>query len=252
MGKLDGKTAVITGATSGIGLATAQLMASEGAHVFITGRRAEPLAKARAEIGAAVTSVQGDISDLDDLDRLWEQVKQERGSVDIIVANAAFVEIAPLATATPEHFDTTFNTNARGTFFTVQKALPLLNDGGSIVLMSSNTRLVGLAPYATYSATKAAISSYARSWAAELKERRVRVNSITAGPIDTFTFENQAGSQEGAAAMREQMKSIHPLHRLGQAEEVAAAALFLASDDSSFITGSDLLVDGGQSQIASV
>jgi NAD(P)-dependent dehydrogenase (short-subunit alcohol dehydrogenase family) len=250
MGKLDNKTAVITGGSSGIGLAAAKLLANEGAHVFITGRRAEALVNAKAEIGTAVTTVQGDISNLDDLDRLWAQVKQERGSVDVIVANAAFVQMATLADATPEHFDATFGTNARGAFFTVQKALPLLNDGGSIVLMSSNTRLVGVPAYSTYSATKAAIRSYARSWAAELKERRIRVNSITAGPIDTSTFETQGGTQEAADAMREKLRDIVPLHRLGQAEEVAAAVLFLASDDSSFTTGSDILADGGLTQIA--
>ncbi|OPF82623.1 oxidoreductase [Streptomyces antioxidans] len=247
MGKLGGKTAVVTGGTSGIGLATAKRLADEGAHVFITGRRTEALAKAEAEIGQNVTGVQGDVSSLHDLDQLWERVRQERGSVDVIVANAAFVELVTLAEATPEHFDSTFNTNARGTFFTVQKALPLLNDGGSVVLISSTAHLIGAPPYTTYSAAKAATRSFARSWAAELKERRIRVNSLSPGPIDTPIFEAQAG--EGADGLREQMRSTVPLNRLGRPEEVAAAVLFLACDDSSYTTGADLTVDGGQSQI---
>lgn len=247
MGKLNGKTAVVTGGTSGIGLATAKRLTAEGAHVFITGRRPAALAEAAAEIGANVTAVQGDASDLDDLDRLWEQVRQERGSVDVIVANAAFVELATLAEATPEHFDTTFGTNARGTFFTVQKALPLLNDGGSVVLVASIAHLLGAPPYTAYSAAKAATRSFARSWAAELKERGIRVNSVSPGSIDTPIFETQAG--EGAAALRAEMRGMVPLNRLGHAEEVASAVLFLASDDSSFTTGIDLVIDGGQSQI---
>ncbi|MCM2422639.1 glucose 1-dehydrogenase [Streptomyces sp. RKAG293] len=247
MGKLNGKTAVVTGGTSGIGLATAKRLTAEGAHVFITGRRPDALAEAVAEIGANVTAVQGDASNLDDLDRLWKHVRQERGSVDVIVANAAFVELATLAEATPEHFDTTFNTNARGTFFTVQKALPLLNDGGSVVLVASIAHLLGAPPYTAYSAAKAAIRSFARSWAAELKERGIRVNSVSPGSIDTPIFETQAG--EAADALRAQMRSMVPLNRLGHAEEVASAVLFLAGDDSSFTTGIDLVIDGGQSQI---
>ncbi|MEW2134158.1 glucose 1-dehydrogenase [Streptomyces sp. NPDC005435] len=247
MGKLDGKTAVVTGGTSGIGLATARRLAAEGAHVFITGRRPEALAKAEAEIGPNVTGVPGDISDLDDLDRLWDRVRTERGSVDVIVANAAFVELATLAEATPDHFDKTFSTNARGTFFTVQKALPLLNDGGSVVLVSSTGHLLGVPPYTAYSATKAAVRSFARSWAAELRERGIRVNSVSPGPIDTPIFEAQAGTD--ADALREQMRAAIPMDRLGSPEEVAAAVLFLAGDDSSFTTGADLQVDGGQTQI---
>ncbi|MGW6407814.1 SDR family NAD(P)-dependent oxidoreductase [Streptomyces vinaceus] len=247
MGKFDGKTAVVTGGTSGIGLATAKRLAAEGAHVFITGRRTGALAEAEAEIGSNVTSVQGDVSNLDDLDRLWNLVREERGSVDVIVANAAYVELATLAQATPEHFDATFDTNARGTFFTVRKALPLLNDGGSVVLVASIAHSIGAPVYTAYSAAKAATRSFARSWAAELKDRGIRVNSVSPGSIDTPIFEAQAG--KGADALRQQMRGLIPLNRLGRPEEVAAAVLFLAGDDAGFITGVDLEVDGGQSQI---
>ncbi|MBV1947606.1 SDR family NAD(P)-dependent oxidoreductase [Streptomyces sp. BV129] len=249
MGKLDGKTAVVTGGSSGIGLATAKLLADEGAYVFVTGRRPAELAKVEAEIGANVTTVQGDISDLDDLDRLWARVREERGSVDVIVANAAHAGIATLAETTPEQFDALFDTNARGTFFTVQKALPLLNEGGSVVLISSTAHLIGASPYTAYSASKAAVRSFARSWADELKERGVRVNSVSPGPTDTPIIETMHDTQEGADAMREDFRQALPMARLGRPEEVAAAVLFLASDDSSFTTGADLVVDGGQTQL---
>jgi len=249
MSKLEGKVAVITGGSSGIGLASAKLFMKEGAYVFITGRRDAELAKAKAEIGRNVTAVKGDVANLDDLDRLYEVVKAEKGSLDIIVANAGFVELITLADATPEHFDKTFGINARGTFFTVQKALPLLNDGASIVLISSTAHLIGSPPHTTYSATKAAIRSFSRSWAAELKGRGIRVNTLSPGPIDTPIIDGQVNSKEEADAMRAMFAQMIPLGRVGRPEEVAAGVLFLASSDSSYSTGIDLIVAGGQTSL---
>lgn len=246
MSKLAGKVAVITGGSSGIGLASAKRFVEEGAYVFITGRREAELKKAKAEIGRNVTTVQGDIANLDDLDRLYEVVKAEKGSIDVIVASAGFVELVTLAEATPEHFDKTFGINARGTFFTVQKALPLLNDDASIVLISSSAHLIGSPPHTAYSATKAAVRSFSRSWAAELKGRGIRVNTLSPGPIDTPIIETQVKTQQEADAMREMFADIIPLGRIGRPDEVASGVLFLASSDSSFSTGIDLLVDGGQ------
>ena len=245
MGKLDGKTAVITGGSSGIGLATAKAFVAEGAYVYITGLDAEELAQARAEIGGDVTAVQVDISRLEDLDRLWQQVKEGRGSVDVVVANAGRGEQATLAEATPEHFDRIFCINARGTFFTVQKALPLLNDNGSIVLMASAGHLNGAATRTVYSATKAAVRSFARTWASELKDRGIRVNTVSPGPIDTPALD----TQDDPAALRASLAAMVPLRRLGRPEEIAAAVLFLAADDNRYTTGSDLVVDGGHTQI---
>lgn len=245
MGKLDGKTAVITGGSSGIGLATAKTFVAEGAYVYITGLDAEELDTARAEIGGDVTAVQVDISRLEDLDRLWQQVKEGRGSVDVVVANAGRGEQATLAEATPEHFDRIFSVNARGTFFTVQKALPLLNDNGSIVLMASAGHLNGAATRTVYSATKAAIRSFARTWASELKDRGIRVNTVSPGPIDTPALD----TQDDPAALRVSLAAMVPLRRLGRPEEIAAAVLFLAGDDNRYTTGSDLVVDGGHTQV---
>lgn len=249
MGKLDGKVAVVTGGSSGIGLAIAQRFVDEGAYVFITGRRQSELNKATAEIGRAVTAVQGDITDLDDLDRLWATVKAEKGGVDVIVANAGYAQQITLADATPEHFDTTFDVNVRGTFFTVQKALPLLRDNGSIVLIASSGHLVGIPVYTAYSASKAAVRSFARSWSAELKERGIRVNNLSPGPVDTPIFEVQFPDKAMADAARAQFAEVIPMGRIGRPEEIANAALFLASDDSSFVMGIDLLADGGQTQL---
>lgn len=249
MGKLDGKVAVITGGSSGIGLATAQKFVEEGAYVFIVGRRQSELDKAKGLIGRNVTAVHGDIANLDDLDRLYETVKGEKGSLDIIVANAAFVELVTLADVTPEHFDKTFNINARGTFFTVQKALPLLKDGGSIVIVASTAHLIGSPPHTTYSASKAAQRSFARSWAADLKARGIRVNSLSPGPVDTPIIDGQVKTAEEAAAMRQMFADMLPLGRIGKPEEIAAGVLFLASSDSSFTTGIDLVIDGGQTGI---
>jgi len=247
--KLENKIAVITGGSSGIGLATAKRFADEGAFVFITGRRQSELDKARMEIGRNVSTVQGDVASLDDLDRLFAQVKAEKGVVDIVVTSAGFVEHAPLAVATPEHFDKTFNINARGVFFTVQKALPLMTRGGSIVLVSSALHLKGLPAHATYSATMAALRSFARTWASELKEMGIRVNTLSPGAIDTPIIDGQFKTKDEADGARALYASMTPLGRIGRADEMANAAFFLASDESSFSTGMDLIADGGIAQI---
>lgn len=249
MSKLNGKIAVVTGGSSGIGLAGAKKFVEEGAHVFITGRRESELAKAKAEIGRNVTTVPGDIANLVDLDRLYEIVRKEKGALDIIVTSAGFVERVSLAASTPEHFDRTFNVNARGTFFTVQKALPLLRKGGSIVLISSSLHLKGFPDYGTYTATKAVLRSFARTWAAELKEKGIRVNSLSPGAVNTPIIDGQFKTKEEAEGAKKYFASITPLGRIGEPEDMAKAILFLASDDSSYSTGIDLLVDGGLTQL---
>jgi len=249
MSKLKGKVAVITGGSSGIGFATAKRFVEEGAYVYITGRRQAELNKAKAEIGSNVTAVPGDIADLADLDTLYETVASEKRKVDIVVANAGFVEFGFLPTATPEHFDKTFNINTRGTFFTVQKALPLMNDGGSVVLVSSCVHLKGIPQYTVYAATKAALRSFARSWAAELKDRRIRVNNLSPGATETPILDGQFKSRAEADGARQMFSQLIPLGRLGRPNELASAALFLASDESSYITGTDLVVDGGWTQV---
>jgi NAD(P)-dependent dehydrogenase (short-subunit alcohol dehydrogenase family) len=249
MGRLTGKVAVITGGSSGIGLATAKRFVEEGAYVFITGRRANELEKAKKAIGRNVTTVQGDVASLADLDRLYETVKLEKGGVDIIVANAGFVETVTLSDATPEHFDKTFGVNARGTFFTVQKALPLMRKNGSVVLVASCVANMGIPMYTTYGATKAALRSFARSWAAELKERGIRVNTLSPGATDTPIIDGQFKSTDAIAQAKKMFADRTPLGRIGRPEELAEAAFFLASDQSSFATGIDLVVDGGMSQI---
>lgn len=248
-GKLEGKIAVITGGSTGIGLAAAKEFVDQGAYVFITGRRPAELDKAKALIGRNVTAVQGDVARLEDLDKLYDVVKREKGRIDILVANAGIGALAPTAEATPDHFDKTFNVNVRGLFFTVQKALPLLRDGGSIVLTASIAQYSGIPGFAAYSATKAAVRSFARTWAAEFKERGIRVNTLSPGPIDTPIFESIVSDPEAAAAAKAQFVSQVPLGRIGRPEEMAKAALFLASGDSSFSTGIDLVADGGLSQV---
>lgn len=247
--KLKGKVAVITGGSSGIGLATAKLFVQEGAYVFITGRRQAELDKAKAEIGKNVTALQGDVAKLGDLDSLYATVKSEKGTLDIVVANAAFGEPVVTKDATPEHYDKTFNINARGSFFTVQKALPLLRNGGSIVLVSSVANVKGIPVYVTYSATKAAIRSFARSWAADFKDLGIRVNTLSPGPTDTPMMASQGTSKEQAEAFKKQYAQMTALGRVGRPEEIATAILFLASDESSFVTGIDLPVDGGMTQV---
>jgi NAD(P)-dependent dehydrogenase (short-subunit alcohol dehydrogenase family) len=248
MGKLERKVAVITGGSTGIGLAAAKLFVKEGAFVFITGRRQKELDEAVKVIGSNVTGIQGDVAKLADLDRLYEAVKA-KGRIDIVFANAGVAEFAPLGSITEEHFDKLFNINVRGLLFTVQKALPLLRDGGSIILNASVASIKGTPAFGVYSATKAAVRSFARSWTNDLKERKIRVNALSPGPIDTPILDGLAPTQEGAERIKDAFISTIPLGRMGEPEEVAQAALFLASDDSSFVTGIELFVDGGRAQV---
>ncbi|PRY04477.1 SDR family NAD(P)-dependent oxidoreductase [Paraburkholderia sp. BL25I1N1] len=249
MGKLEGKIAVVTGGSSGIGLATALRFVDEGAYVFITGRRKDELDKAVAQIGENGCAVQGDVSKLDDLDRLYAIIGQSKGRIDILVANSGIMEPTTLQDTSPEHFDRTFDINAKGLLFTVQKALPLMTNGGSIVLVASVTSIKGVPGYGTYSATKAAVRSYARTWTRELKDLGIRVNTLSPGPIDTPLVKARTKTEEAADQLRASFSAAIPLGRMGTAEEVASAALFLASDESSFVAGIDLPVDGGMSQV---
>jgi NAD(P)-dependent dehydrogenase (short-subunit alcohol dehydrogenase family) len=244
MNKLNGKVAVITGATSGMALATAKLFVEEGAHVFITGRRQQQLDAAVNTIGRNITGVQGDAGSLADLDRLYATVKSTKGHIDILFASAGVGELdKPLGTVTEEGFDKTFDVNVRGTLFTVQKALPLLREGSSIILNASIAGIKGFSGGTVYSASKAAVRSFARTWTAELKDRKIRVNVISPGPIDTAVFENMSKD------MKAEFASKIPMGRMGKPHEIATAALFLASSDSSFVTGNELFVDGGAAQI---
>jgi NAD(P)-dependent dehydrogenase (short-subunit alcohol dehydrogenase family) len=249
MSKHEGKVAVITGGNSGIGLATAQRLAAEGAYVFITGRRQSELDAAVKLIGKNVTAVQGDVSNLADLDRLYATVKQQKGRIDILFANAGGGEFAPLGAITEAHYDKTFNSNVKGLLFTVQKALPLFTNGGSIILNASIVSIKGTPALSVYSATKAAIRSFARTWTLDLKERKIRVNAVSPGPIDTPGLNGLGANAEQTAQFKAAMVSGVPLGRLGTSDEIAKAVSFLASDDSSFITGIELFVDGGMAQI---
>lgn len=246
MSTLAGKVAVISGGTTGIGLAIAKRFVAEGAHVFIFGRRQAPLDEAAKLIGTSVSAIQADAANLDDLDRVAAAVKAQKGVVDIIVANAGLVEHASIETITPEHFDRTFNLNARGPVFLVQKLLPLMTRGGSIVLVSSAMHVMGIPNHTTYAATKAALRSYARTWAAEFKDRGVRVNTLSPGVTDTPILDSQSERREDLVKM---YLSMIPVRRLARAEEIASAALFLASDQSSYMTGADLMDDGGIGQV---
>jgi NAD(P)-dependent dehydrogenase (short-subunit alcohol dehydrogenase family) len=243
MGKLQGKVVVITGGSAGIGLAAADLFVQEGAYVFITGRRQKELDEAVKVIGKNVIGIQGDVAKLSDLDRLYETIKASGRRIDVLFANAGFGEFLPLGKITEEHFDKLFNTNVKGTLFTVQKALPLLNDGGSIILTGSVASIKGTPGFWVYGATKAAIRNFVRGWTVELKDRRIRANVLSPGPTETPLV-----SQQPADVIARIVSTV-PIGRIGQPEEIAKAALFLASDDSSFVAGIELFVDGGRGQI---
>ncbi|MEU4834321.1 SDR family oxidoreductase [Streptosporangium sp. NPDC023615] len=249
MGQLEDRTAVVTGATSGIGLASARRFAAEGAYVFITGRRQEALDAAVTEIGANVTGVCGDVSDLADLDRLYTAVAEQGRHIDVLFANAGGGEFSSLEQVTEQHFNATFDTNVKGTLFTVQKALPLLNDGASVILTGSTAATKGEEAFGVYAASKAAVRSFARTWANELRGRAIRVNTLVLGPIDTPGITGLAADQGQAEQLKSHLASIVPLGRMGRPEEAAATALFLASDQSSFVTGIELFADGGLNQI---
>ncbi|WP_165252419.1 SDR family NAD(P)-dependent oxidoreductase [Paludisphaera soli] len=243
MPKLEGKVAVITGATSGMALATAKLFVEEGAYVFITGRRKEKVDEAVKAIGRNVIGVAGDASSLADLDRLYETVAKEKGKIDVLFASAGTGEFAPIGAVTEEQFDRTFNLNVRGTLFTVQKALPLFNDGGSIILNGSIAGSMGLPAFGVYSASKAALRAFVRSWLLDLKDRGIRVNVLSPGTIDTPILEGVPKE------MLDEFVKLIPRGTMGRPEEIATAALFLASGDSSFVNGSELFVDGGTAQV---
>ena len=246
MNKLEGKIALVTGGNSGIGLATAKQFVNEGAYVFITGRRGPELARAAEEIGRNVTGIQGDVANLDDLDRLVAQIEREKGKLDIVFANAGgALPLTPLGEITEEHYDSLFNVNVKGLLFTVQKALPLMPDGASIILNASIVASKGLPEWSVYSATKAAVRSFARTWATDLKARRIRVNAVSPGFTDTAPWR----SVEGADQLMKNISTTIPLGRFGTPDEIAQAVLFLASDDSSYITGTELFVDGGFAQV---
>jgi NAD(P)-dependent dehydrogenase (short-subunit alcohol dehydrogenase family) len=248
-GRLEGKIALITGGNSGIGLATAKQFVNEGAYVFITGRREPELAAAVKGIGRNVTGVRGDVSKLGDLDRLFAQIKREKGKLDIVFANAGFAKYAPFGTITEEFYDSIFNINVKGLLFTVQKALPLLPDGASIILNASIVASKGLPANSVYSATKAAVRSFARTWTTDLKERRIRVNAVSPGATDTPGLNDLLTSTEAGQQRLKMLSTTVPLGRLGTPAEIARAVVFLASDDSSYITGTELFVDGGFAQV---
>jgi NAD(P)-dependent dehydrogenase (short-subunit alcohol dehydrogenase family) len=244
--RLSGKNALITGGSTGIGLATAKRFVDEGAYVFITGRRAPELNAAVKEIGENVTGVQGDVANLGDLDRLFAQIKREKGKLDIVFANAGITPMTPLGNITEEDYDSLFNANVKGLLFTVQKALPLMPDGGSIILNASIVASKGFRDWSVYSATKAAVRSFARTWTTDLKDRGIRVNALSPGYIDTAPWRSVTVAEMRANIMS---SGTVPLGRFGTADEVAKVAAFLAADDSSYVTGTELFVDGGVAQV---
>ncbi|MGD0299477.1 MAG: SDR family oxidoreductase [Bryobacteraceae bacterium] len=243
--KLEGKIALITGGSAGIGLATAKQFVEEGAYVFITGRRQTELDAAVASVGSNITAIQGDVAKLADLDRIFAQIGKEKGRLDIVFANAGLGDMAPLGSITEEHFDTTFNVNVKGVLFTVQKALPLMPNGSSIILNASIVDIKGFPAFSVYSATKAAVRSFARTWTTDLKDRGIRVNVVSPGPIDTPLLNETFSNPDAKKALA----STVVMGRLGRPEELAKPVVFLASDDASFITGAELYVDGGAAQV---
>ncbi|MDX2132953.1 MAG: SDR family oxidoreductase [Planctomycetota bacterium] len=247
--KLEGKVALVTGGTSGIGLATARRFAMEGAYVFITGRRKEVLDAAVAHLGVNAFGIPSDVSDSADLDRLFATIRREKGRIDVLFANAGGGEFLPLDQITEAHFDKWFGINVKGTLFTVQGALPLMPDGSSVILSASVVATKGLENFSVYSATKAAVRSFARTWTVDLKSRRIRVNAISPGPIATPAIDALAGGREEGERFRTGMAAGVPMGRVGDPDEIAKAAVFLASDDSSFVTGIELFVDGGMAQV---
>lgn len=249
MGRLNGKVAVVTGGNSGIGLAAAKRFAAEGARVFVVGRRQAELDTAVAAIGGAAEGVRADVASLADLDRLYEVVRDRAGRIDVLFANAGGGEFAALGQITEEHFDRTFDTNVKGTLFTVQKALPLMSSGGSIILTGSTTAIQGTPAFSVYSATKAAIRNFARSWILDLKGTGIRVNVLAPGPTSTPGLRGLVSTPEEEQGLTDMLTGMVPLGRMGDAAEIAAAALFLASDESSFVNGIELHVDGGMAQV---
>jgi len=249
MPRLDGKVSLVTGGTTGIGLAAANALAKEGAHVYITGRRERELTTAVQQIGGNATGVRGDVSNARDLDRLFSQIRDEKGRLDILFANAGIARYATLGNITEELYDSIFNVNVKGVLFTVQKALPLMPDGASIILNASVVGSKGLSSNSVYSATKASIRSFARTWTTDLKHRAIRVNAISPGTIDTPGLSDLLASAEAGEQRRKMVASAIPLGRFGRPDEVAKAVVFLASDESSYITGSEIFVDGGFAQV---
>jgi NAD(P)-dependent dehydrogenase (short-subunit alcohol dehydrogenase family) len=247
--KLEGKIAVITGGNSGIGLATTKRFVSEGANVFIFGRRQNEIDAGVSEIGKNVIGIQGDVSNLADLDRLFDVVKDQKGHLDILFANAGIAQFAPLGEISEEHFDKIFRINVKGLLFTVQKALPILEDGGSIILNASIGTSKGVGGSSVYSATKAAVRSFARTWTVDLKDRKIRVNAISPGPIDTPIFSSITQNEEQSELFKKNIINAVPMKRMGNPDEVAKVVSFLASDESSYVTGIELFVDGGLAQI---
>jgi len=245
MKKLEGKFALVTGGTSGIGLATAKRFASEGAYVYITGRRQQELDSAVQEIGENARGVRGDVTNLEDLDHLFQAIKDEKGTLDVVFANAGWGEFVPLGSITEEHFDKTFDINVKGVVFTVQKALPLLKDGSAIVINASMVSVLGQPAFSIYSATKAAVRSFARNWSVDLKERKIRVNVVSPGFIPTPGYDHLGITDE---MLKGAVVNV-PLGRVGTPDEIAKAVVFLSSGDSSYITGIELFVDGGAAQI---
>ncbi len=249
MAKLEGKIALVTGAGSGIGLATAKRFVAEGAYVFITGRREQELSLAVKDIGKNVAGIRGDVSQLADLDRLFDQIKRDNGRLDVLFANAGIAKYAPLGKITEDLYDSIFDVNVKGVLFTVQKALPLMSDGSSIILNASIVGSKGLPANSIYSATKAAVRSFARTWTTDLKERHIRVNAVSPGSTDTPGLNDLLASSPVGEQRRKMISVIVPLGRLGTPDEIAKAVVFLASDDSSYITGAELFVDGGFAQV---